>query len=91
MMHRDMKRLNVLELRNNSLRELPDSISELNGLTKLDLSNNLLRDIPKSMANMRQLKTLDLRGNNLKTELKSQLYKSIPSLMLYLQQDTKGQ
>ena len=49
------KQLKELDLRNNQLTELPESIKELTNLTGLDLSNNKLTKLPESIKELTKL------------------------------------
>ena len=61
----NLKTLNVL---NNQLTELPDSIGNLTNLEKLWLINNKLTELPESIVNLTNLEQLYLKNNEL-TEL----------------------
>ena len=54
-----------LDLSDNQLTEIPESIGDLTGLEKLYLSYNQLTEIPQSIGDLTGLKTLDLYGNKL--------------------------
>jgi Leucine-rich repeat (LRR) protein len=47
------------------LRELPDGIGNLLGITSFDASKNLLTDLPSSLAKLTNLRLLMLANNNL--------------------------
>ncbi len=55
-----------LLIRNNQLRALPPSISNLASLERLDLSHNQLRALPASIGNLASLERLDLSYNQLR-------------------------
>lgn len=57
---KEKKSINVA---NNRLRELPDSIGAVTHLEHLDVSNNLLQTLPPFMGNLGRLKQLSIRGN----------------------------
>lgn len=54
-----------LALGNNSLVNLPESITQLQNLTTLDLSDNQLIELPWVVTRLETLRTLDLEGNRL--------------------------
>jgi Leucine-rich repeat (LRR) protein/GTPase SAR1 family protein len=60
--------LQTLDLRENQLTELPETIGRLTQLQSLDLSDNKLTTLPESIGDLTRLQTLDLRKNQL-TEL----------------------
>ncbi|MGL4912344.1 MAG: hypothetical protein ACRC3Y_07920, partial [Romboutsia sp.] len=55
--------LTSLNLSNNSLSTLPDSIDNLSNLSSLNLSNNKLLSLPYQIGNLSSLITLDLSDN----------------------------
>ena len=57
-----------LNLYDNDIKKLPDSIGSLNSLEFLKLPNNKLTALPESFMKLTSLKTLDLSWNNI-TEL----------------------
>jgi Leucine-rich repeat (LRR) protein len=52
-----------LDLHNNALRYLPDSIGNLKNLKTLNVSNNELRELPDTIGNLENLTSLDLSNN----------------------------
>ena len=62
--------LRSLDLMDNNLQELPNTINHLQNLRILVLSNNLLRDLPGSLCSLEHLTYLFL-GNNLFRSLSS--------------------
>ena len=60
-----------LDLSNQGLRSIPESVFEDRDLTSLDLSMNQLRKIPESISQLSNLTKLDLSGNQLITIPKS--------------------
>lgn len=62
----DLNTIRVLDVHNNELRSLPDSIGELDSLQVLNLENNKLSKLPNSIGHLHLLQTLHLKGNRLK-------------------------
>gem|GEM_PF-2518606 len=60
-----LERLTHLDLSNNQLPELSESIGQLQQLIHLDLGGNRLSKLPKSIVQLQQLTNLDLRHNQL--------------------------
>ncbi|NUO80023.1 leucine-rich repeat domain-containing protein [candidate division KSB1 bacterium] len=68
----ELPHLTLLDLRDNQLTALPESMPHLQSLTRLDLSSraieqdrNQLTTLPESFGELRKLITLDLSGNKL--------------------------
>jgi len=59
--------LTSLNLNNFCLKELPDTIGMLEGLTRLEARGNNLSSLPETFSNLRKLKYLDLSYNQFKT------------------------
>ena len=57
--------LTELDLSNNGLNTLPESIGNLTNLTVLDLSFNELNTLPKSIGNLTNLTVLNLNDTNI--------------------------
>lgn len=57
--------LQVLKLAENSLIELPDSISKLRSLADLDVSHNNLQSVPSHIGSLKKLVRLDAAHNEL--------------------------
>ena len=55
--------LKRLDLSNNGLNILPDSIFDLDSLKSLNLSYNDLKELPDEICRLHQMETLDVRGN----------------------------
>ena len=55
--------LTVLNLENNSIKEIPDSFPENNHLTHIILDNNKIRKIPKSLLNSKYIETFSCAHN----------------------------
>ena len=62
-----LTQLTTLNLSNNNLTTLPESIGNLTQLTELYLDNNQLTTLPESFGNLTQLTKLDLDNNQLTT------------------------
>ena len=60
------KTLTVLDLKNNKLSNLPESISQLKMMKTLDLTNNDLTDLPSDIGFLDKLIRIHLEGNPLK-------------------------
>ncbi|MFX1253125.1 MAG: leucine-rich repeat domain-containing protein [Promethearchaeota archaeon] len=63
----DVVSLKNLNLAQNHLTSLPDTIRNLDTLIELDLSNNQLQTLPESFGNLTNLEHLDLSNNQLQT------------------------
>jgi Leucine-rich repeat (LRR) protein len=55
--------LRLLNLSNNAIVLLPDSLSQLTNLEVCDFSNNQILTVPESFRNLKNLKTLVLNNN----------------------------
>ncbi|KAF7988664.1 hypothetical protein HCN44_001237 [Aphidius gifuensis] len=60
-----IKKASHLDLSNNQLVSIPNTIVTLTNIIKLDLSKNMLTEIPENIGEMKQLKHLDLYGNQI--------------------------
>jgi len=58
----ELPKLDWLDISNNQLNELPESIGNLFKLNRLYLQNNKLTDLPQSIGNLSNLIILDLWG-----------------------------
>jgi len=74
----NLKTMIELDLADNQLDSVPDSICELVNLTQLDLSGNRLTTLPKQLYNLNKLKHVFLRRNRLK-DLPKLPFESDPS------------
>jgi internalin A len=72
-----------IDLSNNELTEIPESIAKLTNLTTLDLRGNKLTKIPESITKLTNLTTLNLRNNQL-TEIPESITKLTNLTKLYL-------
>ncbi|KAI7880781.1 L domain-like protein, partial [Lichtheimia hyalospora FSU 10163] len=57
--------LTLIDMRNNRLSTLPDTLNQLNQLTVLHLSHNAFESIPSSVFDLVKLRDLDLAHNKL--------------------------
>ena len=61
-----MEKLQILDLENNELGQVPESILKIPSLTKLNLHRNKLKELPSEICQMKSLKWLGIRWNFLK-------------------------
>ena len=61
----NLQGLQILDLHDNQLESLPDSISDLSRMTKLNLSHNRLTVVPPGLYNMLELHHLQLNNNQI--------------------------
>ncbi|XP_069126411.1 leucine-rich repeat-containing protein 40-like [Argopecten irradians] len=80
-----LKSVTVLDLRDNQLAFLPDSISLLEGLERLDLSNNDLPGLPFTLGLIVSLKSIVLDGNPMKSIRRDIIMRGTMELKKYLQ------
>jgi Leucine-rich repeat (LRR) protein len=72
----ELSNLEILELWScQSIKAIPETISNLKKLKKIDLDNNLLEKLPKSILSMTHLKTLRISTNKISTEEINELKK----------------
>ena len=57
--------LTVLDIHDNQLESLPDSIGDLQRMSKLNLSHNRFKEIPQGVFLMKELRVLQLSNNNI--------------------------
>jgi hypothetical protein len=62
----DLEYLKELDLPNNNIIIIPESIEKLFSLTRLNLRNNLIKRIPDSLSELKKLNCLKLAGNRIK-------------------------
>jgi len=58
-----IKNLQILELSENNITDLPANFNELNKLEYLDLRSNNLQNLPKGLENIKSLKYINLKNN----------------------------
>ena len=80
-----------LNLSNNGLESIPDSLSESAHLRFLNLSNNRICDLPRSVAELAELHTLDLTSNPLNPELAAAHEQGVESIKRYLRARSEEQ
>jgi Leucine-rich repeat (LRR) protein len=66
--------LEVLDLANNDLENLPVNLGQLSNLTRISLDYNQLTDLPSEVYALKGLNHLSLDGNPLSEETKQKLY-----------------
>ncbi|MBI5355786.1 MAG: leucine-rich repeat domain-containing protein [Candidatus Aenigmarchaeota archaeon] len=54
-----------IDISNNNVKSIPQSIGKLEDLHKLDISRNSIVEIPQSLKNLKKLRELDVSGNSL--------------------------
>eukprot|EP00054_Salpingoeca_dolichothecata_P022694 m.149304 g.149304 ORF g.149304 m.149304 type:complete len:219 (+) comp24426_c1_seq5:106-762(+) len=59
--------LQMLDLRDNKLKEIPTEITNLNVLERFDISNNEISNLPPALGNVSSLKSLVLDGNPMRS------------------------
>src|SRR5256885_13742688 len=67
----NLRHLDILDLRNNRLTTLPESLSSLHNLTFLDLRANRFVSLPPGIAELTKLEKLDLRWNKISSSLEA--------------------
>ena len=60
---KEQDKVQVLDLRDQGLTEIPVEISQLTSLTQLNLAENLIELIPLELCQLTNLTRLDLAGN----------------------------
>lgn len=85
---REINHLEVLDLDNNKIEKIPDSICELKMLRELRLANNKLVTLPETMGNLENLETLILDNNSI-VKLPKSLGKLNNLKRLYLHNNPK--
>lgn len=79
-----LKQLEVLDLGQNKLKILPESLVKLQNLKKLKIEQNLFTSIPAVLYEMTFLKTLEI-GNNTLPEIEIQkLIQKLSNTLIYL-------
>ncbi|NEQ41819.1 MAG: hypothetical protein F6K40_38830 [Okeania sp. SIO3I5] len=81
----ELEQLEVLNLSNNQLTSMPESISKLSNLTELDLKFNQLTSMPESISKLSNLTKLDLTDNPLEIPLIEIAKQGIERIRKYLQ------
>jgi len=61
-----LTRLQYLDLRNNEVNKVPNTINNLLELRDLYLASNQIRDLPKNVYTLENLRVLDVEGNQIK-------------------------
>lgn len=76
---RKLKKLKILNIRNNKMTGLPAELGQLQNLEILDVSNNELTGLPYELGNLKKLKTFNLSGNNYSVQDLEKIKKALPS------------
>ena len=71
-------KLEWLDLSNNKLKVVPETIANLPNLTFLDLSGNKLKDLPISLTSLKKLKWLNLKNNKIPSDKLKNIIKALP-------------
>lgn len=75
----DLTQLQILDLSNNDITDLPPQIGALSALEVLNLSNNKLTNLPSEIGNLKHLRLLDLSGNNYSEDDLANIQKNLPA------------
>ena len=78
--------LKILNLSNNSLRDLPQQISDLHPLGMLELADNMISVLPFAMFRMTSLYSLKLTNNPLQSPPPELIDAPFQTLLDYLRQ-----
>lgn len=79
-----IKNVKILELRENKIASLPDTIDTLAQLERLDLSRNDLTTLPFTLGLLPMLKSLQVDGNPMKTIRRDIISRGTVGLLKYL-------
>ncbi|KAJ3014364.1 hypothetical protein HKX48_005193 [Thoreauomyces humboldtii] len=75
----EMRRLVVLNLKENKITRVPEGVEALGDLRELHLGHNCIVEVAESLGNLRKLEVLDLSSNNL-SKLPFGLFRNSESL-----------
>jgi Leucine-rich repeat (LRR) protein len=84
----NLSQLSTLNISDNKIEELPESVGLCAGLKALDAGNNDMRTLPSSLGYLAQLTRISLQGNPLKTIRRSLVEGGTEDLKRYLR--TRG-
>ncbi|KAG7174435.1 Leucine-rich repeat-containing protein 40-like [Homarus americanus] len=76
--------VNVLDLRDNQIDDLPDEITLLQGLERLDITNNNLSTLPFHLGLLPHLKSMPLEGNPMRLIRRDIVQRGTVQLLKYL-------
>lgn len=76
--------VNILDLRDNKLKELPAGIARLAQLERLDVANNDLTKLPPQLGTLRGMKSLVLEGNSMRSIRRDIIARGTPGIMEHL-------
>ncbi|TXK44911.1 leucine-rich repeat domain-containing protein, partial [Pontibacter qinzhouensis] len=77
------KTLQSLLLGHNQLKEVPESVTNLENLQLLDLSFNQLTTMPANIGKLKKLQTLLLTENNFSDAEKERIRQALPNTYIY--------
>uniref|UniRef100_A0A914UW58 Leucine-rich repeat-containing protein 40 n=1 Tax=Plectus sambesii TaxID=2011161 RepID=A0A914UW58_9BILA len=81
---RNMTQLMAIDLRENKLKAIPQSVLKLNALERLNLERNDISNVPPTLSLLPHLKTLIMSNNPIKTIRRDILQRGSSELLKYL-------
>ncbi|XP_055942289.1 leucine-rich repeat-containing protein 40-like [Argiope bruennichi] len=76
--------IKLLDLRDNKISEIPDTICSLQALERLDISNNALSSLPFTLGTLPHLKFLSIDGNPMRTIRRDIIQRGTVQLLRWL-------